>query len=122
MTPQGKKPDRTKSGSKKKNHLSEGNGDDIKIVELGLMEDESELLGEISVLLEETREEVTSSVNDTGVKPAKEPPRKQGPAGKSKAVKAGTASKPPLKTGPGRKRQPVDQSRSERILSSLPSS
>ncbi|MCF8051605.1 MAG: hypothetical protein K9L59_10245 [Desulfobacterales bacterium] len=93
MTEQEKKAEREKGGSKKKSPASDDSGaDDIKIVELGLMEDDCELLRDISVLLGDTKEQ-TPSAKEPEAEPAAEPPHKPASARKRQPVKTGAGSK-----------------------------
>lgn len=107
MTEQEKKPEREKGGPKTKSPAFVDSGaDDIKIVELGLMEDDCELLGDISVLLEDTKEQ-TPSAKEPDADTAQEPPRKQRPPAKQKPVRDEPAAEPPHRPGSARKKSPV---------------
>jgi len=103
MTEQEKKPKREKGGSKtKRPAFLDSGADDIKIVELGLMEDDRELLGDISDLLEDTKEQ-TPSAKEPDAETAQEPRRKQRPPAKQKPVRDEPAAEPPHKPESARK-------------------
>lgn len=107
MTEQEKKPVREKGGSKTKSPAFVDSGaDDIKIVELGLMEDDCELLGDISVLLEETKEQPPSA-KEPDAETAKESRRKQRPPAKQEPIRDEPSAEPPHRPGSARKKQPV---------------
>jgi hypothetical protein len=107
MTEQEKKPEQEKGGSKTKSPASDDSGaDDIKIVELGLMENDCELLGDISVLHEDTKEQ-TPSAKEPDAETAQNPPHKQRPPAKQKPVRDKPAAEPPHMPGSSRKKQPV---------------